>query len=157
MNWEAVSAGAELLAAIGGIIAIFYLAVQIRINTKAVRSASIDSWVTAISLGNQALASTDDFISTANEDYEKLEPVQRIRFHRALAQNMNAMEALYFHHSNGVVDDTFFHRKMDSMKLIFRSPGVRSWWSEKGQSFLDPRFVAHVETVVHDDRKTDRE
>ncbi len=157
MNWEAVSAGAELLAAIGGIIAIFYLAVQIRINTKAVRSASIDSWVSAIALGNEALASTDEFISTANENYDQLEPVQRTRFHRALAQNMNAMEALYFHHSNGVVDDTFFDRKIDSMKSIFRSPGVRCWWTEKGKTFLDPRFVAHVETVVSDDRNINSE
>jgi len=148
MNWEAIGAGAELLAAIGGVVAIFYLAVQIRINTKAVRSASIDSWVAAISLGNEALASTDEFIATANENYDQLEPMQRIRFHRALAQNMNAMEALYFHHSNGVVDDIFFERKMDSIKSVFHGQGVRRWWSEKGKTFLDPRFVDHVEMLI---------
>jgi hypothetical protein len=148
MNWDAIGAGAELLAAIGGVIAIFYLAVQIRLNTRAVRSASIDSWVSAISLGNEALASTDEFISTANQNYDQLEPIQRIRFHRALAQNMNAMEALYFHHSNGVVDDIFFEYKMNSMKPIFNSQGVRKWWSEKGRLFLDPRFVKHVEMLV---------
>ncbi|MCP5131846.1 MAG: hypothetical protein H6985_19945 [Pseudomonadales bacterium] len=148
MNWEAIGAGAELLAAIGGVVAIFYLAVQIRINTRAVRSASIDSWVTAISLGNQALASTDEFIATANENYDELVPQQRILFHRALAQNMNAMEALYLHHSNGVVDDIFFESKMRSMISIFQSSGVRRWWSEKGINYLDPRFVKYVEALV---------
>ena len=148
MNWDAIGAGAELIAAIGGVIALFYLAVQIRVNTRAVRSASIDSWVSAISLANDALAYTDEFISTASENYDQLEPIQRIRFHRALAQNMNAMEALYFHHSNGVVDDTFFKCKIDSMKPIFNSQGVRRWWSERGRKFLDPRFVKHVESLV---------
>ena len=145
MNWDAISAGAELIAAIGGVVAIFYLAVQIRVNTRAVRSASIDSWVSAISLGNDALASTDEFISTAHENYDELEPLQRIRFHRALAQNMNAMEALYFHYSNGVVDKTFFDSKFKSIESIFRSPGVLRWWSEKGVNILDPRFVQLVE------------
>lgn len=38
MNWEAIGALAELLAAVGGIAAVVYLAVQIRLNTRAVRS-----------------------------------------------------------------------------------------------------------------------
>lgn len=33
MNWEAVGAGAELLAAIGGLAAVIYLAVQIKLIT----------------------------------------------------------------------------------------------------------------------------
>ena len=73
MNWEAIGAGAELLAALGGVVALFYLAIQIRVNTRAVRSASIDSWVSAIALGNEALASTDEFISLANERYDELD------------------------------------------------------------------------------------
>ncbi len=148
MNWEAIGAGAELLAALGGVVALFYLAIQIRVNTRAVRSASIDSWVSAIALGNEALASTDEFISLANERCDELDSVQRIRFHRALAQNMNAMEALYFHHVNGVVDDVFFEHKIQSIRPIFQSEGVRRWWSEKGKIFLDPRFVAHVDRLV---------
>ena len=103
MNWEAVGAGAELLAAIVGIAAVIYMAIQIRLNTRAVRSASIDSWVSAISLGNEALAYTDDFIALATDKYDELDARQRILFHRAMAQNVNAMEALYFHHQNGVV------------------------------------------------------
>jgi len=33
MNWEAVGAGAELLAAIVGIAAVISLAIQVRLNT----------------------------------------------------------------------------------------------------------------------------
>lgn len=53
------------------------------------------------------MAATDDFVSTANDNYDNLEPIKRIRYHSALAQNMNAVEALYFHFQNGVVDETF--------------------------------------------------
>ena len=96
MNWDAVGAGAELLGAVGGLVAVIYLAIQIKLNTRAVRSASIDSWVSAISLGNAAMAPTDEFIEKAKENYDELDAHQRILFHRALAQNINAMEALFF-------------------------------------------------------------
>jgi hypothetical protein len=145
MDWDAIGALAELLAAVGGIVAIFYLAIQIRINTKAIQSSSIDSWVSAISIANEANAHTDEFISIAMDSYDDLDPRQRILFHRAMAQNMNAMEAMYLHHLNGVVDSTFFESKMNSMKPYYELEGWRRWWSRKGASFLDPRFVAYVE------------
>jgi hypothetical protein len=40
MNWDAAGAIADILAAAGVIISLFYLATQIRQNTKALRSAS---------------------------------------------------------------------------------------------------------------------
>ena len=148
MNWEAIGALAELLAAVGGIAAVVYLAVQIRLNTRAVRSSSIDSWVTAIALGNDAMASTDEFIDKATQKYNELHPHQRILYHRALAQNTNAMEALYFHYLNGVVDETFLRAKMKPIKSIFQSPGASEWWSKKGVYMYDPRYVEYVESLL---------
>ncbi len=149
MNWEAVGAGAELLAAVGGLVAVIYLAIQIKLNTRAVRSASIDSWVSAISLGNAALAPTDEFIEKAKEDYDELDAHQRILFHRALAQNMNAIEALFFHHTNGVVDEIFLESKMKALQPLFQAPGVRKWWSERGINYYDPRFIKHLEALIN--------
>ena len=148
MNWEAIGALAELLAAVGGIAAVVYLAVQIRLNTRAVRSSSIDSWVSAIALGNDAMASTDEFIDKATQKYNELNPHQRIMYHRALAQNTNAMDALYFHYLNGVVDETFLKAKMKPVKSIFKSPGATEWWSKKGVYMYDPRYVEYVENLL---------
>ena len=149
MNWEAVGAVAELVAAVGGLAAVIYLAIQIKLNTKAVRSASIDAWVSAISLGNVAMVSTDEFIEKARENYDELDAHQRILFHRALAQNFNALEALFFHHTNGVVDEIFLESKLKSLKSLFQSPGVRRWWSDRGRGIYDPRFVKHVEALIN--------
>jgi len=79
MNWEAVEARAELLAAVGGLAALIYLAIRIKLNTRTVRSASIDSWVSAISVGNAALVPTDEFIKKAREGYDELNSQQHIR------------------------------------------------------------------------------
>ena len=43
MNWEAIGAVGEVAGAIGVIATLTYLAVQIRLNTKAIRGATLDS------------------------------------------------------------------------------------------------------------------
>lgn len=54
MNWEAIGAVANLFAALGVIATLIYLAMQIRQNTKAVRSSSIESLVHSLSATAQA-------------------------------------------------------------------------------------------------------
>src|SRR5207248_10188716 len=54
LNWEAIGAIANLFAALGVIATLIYLAMQIRQNTKAVRSSSIESLVHNLSVTAQA-------------------------------------------------------------------------------------------------------
>ena len=54
INWEALGAIASLLAAIGVIVTLIYLSIQIRQNTKAVRSSSIQNLVQSFSTTAQA-------------------------------------------------------------------------------------------------------
>lgn len=146
MNWEALGSVAELIAAVGGVAAVFYLAIQIRLNTKAMRSSAIDSWVSAVALGNDAMATADGFAVTALSDYESLTEDQRRVFNRAMAQMCNALEALFFHHQNGVVDEQFLETKMRPLLLSFQAPGTRAWWERRGRELFDPRFVVYVES-----------
>lgn len=44
MNWEAVGASAELLAAVGVVISLLYLATQIRQNTESVRASTFQDF-----------------------------------------------------------------------------------------------------------------
>ena len=145
MNWEAVSSLAELVAALGGVAAVVYLAIQIRLNTKAVRSSAIDSWVSAVALGNDALSKADSFSSAAISDYSSLDEDQRRVFNRAMAQMFNALEALYFHYQNGVVDRQFMTTKMQPMFTLLKQPGATTWWERRGKQIFDARFVEFVE------------
>ncbi len=145
MNWEALGSVAELIAAIGGVAAVVYLAIQIRLNTRAVRSSAIDSWVSAVALGNDAMAKTDAFAGVAITDPDALDEHQRRVFHRSVAQMCNALEALYFHHQNGVVDEPFLEAKIRPLVSFVRQPGPRRWWETRGKVILDPRFVSYVE------------
>jgi hypothetical protein len=62
VNWEALGAVANLLAAIGVIATLIYLAIQIRQNTKAVRSSSIQNLIHGLSGTAQAAVENEYMI-----------------------------------------------------------------------------------------------
>lgn len=67
MNLETVSAIAQLVAAIGVIASLFYLAVQIRQNTRSQRSVVIDSLTSSlITLFGQQSASPEQMRAFAS-------------------------------------------------------------------------------------------
>ena len=59
MNWEAVSAVAELLAVIAVIPALLYLVIELRQNTRALQSQTIDSVIDRMSANAPAVVDSD--------------------------------------------------------------------------------------------------
>ena len=43
MNWDAIGAGAEIMGALGVLVTLAYLAIQIRDNTRSLQAASLQS------------------------------------------------------------------------------------------------------------------
>ena len=62
MNWEALGAIANVLTAVGVIATLIYLSIQIRQNTKAVRSSSIQNLVQSFSTTAQAAVENEYII-----------------------------------------------------------------------------------------------
>src|SRR5215471_12958793 len=62
INWEALGAVANVLAAVGVIATLIYLSIQIRQNTKAVRSSSIQNLVQNFSTTAQAAVENEHII-----------------------------------------------------------------------------------------------
>jgi hypothetical protein len=84
VNWEALGAIANLLAAIGVIATLIYLSIQIRQNTKAVRSSSIQNLVQSFSTTAQAAVENEYIIPLllkANVGAEALTQEERARLH----------------------------------------------------------------------------
>ena len=56
MNWEAIGASAEAIAAIGVVVTLAYLAVQIRAHTRATRVSSFQSNTDSLNQVNLMIA-----------------------------------------------------------------------------------------------------
>jgi len=150
MNWEAMGAIAESLSAIGVIVTVAYLAVQIRQNTKAVRSAAQQAMfdnvqeVRLVFSQDPALAG---LVAKANLDYEALTPEDRLRFESLAAVTIGQWENVYFQRDQASVDPAMWSAWDAAYREIVNAPGLRRVFESQKHTYI-PGFRDHAETTL---------
>jgi hypothetical protein len=147
VNLETLSALAQLIAAIGVVASLFYLAVQIRQNTRSQRSIVVDSLTQSLInlLGPQA--SDPDLtraFASATEDWYGATEADRLRAVAVLFALFKLFENAWFQKRQGTLDPEQWKGWELYMRAYFRRPGVRTWWAMRRATFA-PGFRDHVE------------
>jgi hypothetical protein len=138
---------------IGGVlvvVSLFYLAFQIRQNTRALRAASYQEAVRSVNDWAGLFAQSPDlselFLGGVAR-YETLDPAKRNRFHHLLAIHLRNYSTALRLVGEGFLPagacrayDTFVERFM-------RSPALRRWW-ESNEGYFDEAVRARVRTVL---------
>jgi hypothetical protein len=147
VNWEAVSAIAELLGALGVIVSLGYLAQQVRSNTRSVRAAAYQSWFASYdSLSDLLLgdAELDSLAHRGAADPLALTPDERQWFFGVLRRGFRQFESLYYQHREGMIDRDLF----DGWRRIYarsaEGPAFREFWAEE-RGIFSARFREFVE------------
>ena len=138
---------AEIAGAIAIVVSVVYLGVQIRANTKVLRSQahynalSLAQRPFEMAIADQNLA---DLIETAYASPEKLNEGQWFRCANYLFMQFNSWEYLYYQNRDGSIPsqlwvgaDTYFKG------LVETKPGLKRFWSEYQQAFDEP-FRSYV-------------
>lgn len=150
MNWEAVGATASLLAAVGVIATLIYLSIQIRQNTKAVRSSSIQNLVQSFSTTAQAAVENEYIIPLllkANAGAEALTQEERARLHFWFIMTFRRFEGVYFQRDLGIVDAEVIDGFERSQMAILASKSAQQWWANSKEIF-NSGFVSYVEKLL---------
>ncbi len=157
MNWDMAGAIGELISAVGVILSLFYLAVQIKGNTIASQAAS-------------RLDITRDYRAV---NTQKLEPRNALAWHvglwrypnvdeddRLLFSYLMSSEALFF-------QGTYALRETDQLDKgtyvaylmwfagIVKTPGGSSWWNDVGKAIFEPRAVMAVDQAIANEEAPD--
>jgi len=142
MNWDALGAIAEICGAIGVIVTLVYLSVQLRQNTKGMRSATFESYRSGAQAINEYIAEHAQVLSKVRIDpKEKLSNVEELIGRGWAFQLINLMEAAYLHHREGVLDTEYFETRIDAFCYLCReSPVLRRYWDELGVYACTPTF-----------------
>ena len=128
MNWEAIGAIAELAAAIAVLPTLVYLAIQLRQNTRALKSATIDSLNSSMAENARTMAENSEIVEllVKTDSGKKLDEVETARYHYLLIMLVRRFEGFYFQTSLGFVDPQMTVGYEQSMiSIIARN---RSWW-----------------------------
>ncbi len=131
MNWDAIGAVAELAGAAGVIGSLFYLATQIRQNTRSVRTSSYHSLITnltnlASDVGRDAAAA--DLFVRGQADLQSLSPTEQRQFGLLLQSTFRSFENIFYHSSREMIDDIVWAGWKNRIIRYFWQPGVQAWW-----------------------------
>ena len=98
LNWAWVRAVADIIAATGVIISLFYLGWQLRRTARTVRAATLHSITSDASQLNNMLAGNAEFtkVILAGYDGEELCRIDAYRFRRFMHSYFRFHENLYF-------------------------------------------------------------
>jgi hypothetical protein len=138
VNLETVNAIAQLVAAIGVIASLFYLAAQIRQNTRSMRAVVVDSLAHSLIdlLGPQAhdLEFTRAF-SRVTKDWNGASEEDRARTVSVLLAVFKLFENAWFQKRQGTLDSQQWEGWDAYARMYFHLPGVKTWWQLRRAAF----------------------
>ena len=139
MNWESIGAIAELISRIGVIATLFYLASQIRRNTKATYAENYQRFTESINSTNQLIASDEVLARLVSQldsmDFEDYTPEERVRLSQVLTCHFRALESLYYHRSEGAAAERAWKTQAVLIKEIVKFKAARTWWPSTAAIF----------------------
>ena len=151
MNWEAIGAIAESVGALGIIVTLAYLAIQIRqssrastANTRAVEASTS----TAITRGRNDLYLTltnspelAELLLKGSAGYPgDLSAVDLLRFDAYMTSLFNMQEDVWVQWAKGYAPRDTVDTGLTFLAGLLRAPGMEEWWRRFGRK----RFLSGV-------------
>jgi hypothetical protein len=161
MNWDAVSAIADVLATVGVIASLIYVAVQVRQNSKlidqsilATRSATVHEISVSFSRFYELLAQDSELSDIYQRGIrgETLTGNEVCRFESLLFIYVTWLEDADHQHTSDLYfdeDDTDPVEGLDAIfKPLLSSPIGREWWSQTADELTTPSLYGKITEIM---------
>lgn len=152
MNWEAISAIGEILAALAVVVTLIYLAKQIRQNSQAVQVAALRDTTEQWHRWSEVLATSPelaDIVSRGNRSYHGLADNEALQYGAWVQMFFDSVESY-----RSLVLEHEVQKDLDVLTSIvarrFAEPGFREWWLDNKTDY-DNRFVDWIDSIGIDD------
>ena len=138
MQWDMVQAISNVVASITGTLAVIYLAVQIRGNTRATYSQTYQFATQALGEMAAIVGETKEkakIFADGMANPEKLAKDEYLQFAYLGISLFRRYENVYFQYQSGMIDDDFWFGHRDNLLWFFHRPGTQKWWQERRIGF----------------------
>ena len=152
MNWDAIVAISQLVAAVGVILSLVFVGLQVRQNTAALQRNEHNSIMAQWSVIRMAIAGNRDVaeLMTAGLDGERsMDAADQLRLEQMLAEHAWASFHIWDRTQRGVFPKGTFELTAGPLLCsLLRTARGEAWWrSAKDVGFI-PRFVVDVDTLL---------
>ena len=139
----------ELISAIAVVISFVFLAVQIRQNTKTVRTSTYQAVLDSARSDTELILAhphLERVYRLGRRDLNELTDEERPLFRMLVAQILLNHESLFLQHQHGVIDADFWRGRQEGLRALLSQPGVRKWW--KGAPLARRYYVTGFQHLV---------
>jgi len=154
MNWDAIIAISQLIAAVGVILSLVFVGSQIKQNTRALQRAEHNSTMEQWTVIRQAIAQNRDIaeLMTAGLQGERaLDSADQLRLEQMLAEQAWAAFHIWDRTQRGIFPKGTFEATGGALlATLLKTSGGATWWrSAKNAGYgFQPRFVAEVDAIL---------
>jgi hypothetical protein len=147
VNLETINAVAQLIAALGVVVSLFYLAAQIRQNTRSMRAVVVDALTRGIAeiLSGQTPETLQSF-ARLSEDVESASEEDRLRALPQFFALFKLFENAWFQQRQGTLDREQWQGWDAYIRTYYHRPGIKSWWLLRRATFA-PGFRDFLEAT----------
>lgn len=145
-----LSAIGQLVAAVGVIPSLIYLAIQIREQNKERRRAGINVLTAQWSDLVRSAQDSADFAALFLEgmrSFHSLDPVAKLRFSAFFTRFTRNCEGMFLYYRDGALEKALWGEVERTISDYFAYPGVKEWWSTR-KHWLTDEFRAVVEALI---------
>ncbi len=124
MNWEAIGAVGEILGAIAVFASLFYLAIQIRGNTRQAKAAMVQSISAELAKGTDASSQNPEFAALMLKAIsgEELSHVEHFRIQQFVNRCFNTYLAVQHAYDRGQLDRDYYESVCHDVNRIVAAP-----------------------------------
>jgi hypothetical protein len=159
MSLEDLGNIGEFVAAVGVIISLIYLAVQIRQNTRSLRAGAFQQYRQQSAELSRLLAEPDmaSVYRTGLDSPGQLTEEERTRFEAMMVFAFNSSENFFLLRKMGLLDDTLWAGGRTAyLRWLLRHDGAREWW-RRNRKMMSPAFCEYLEALGREASAGDRD
>jgi hypothetical protein len=150
MNWETLATIASLIAALGVLPSLLYLARQIRQASKATTASSMDSWLADYNAIVLELGRDGEFallMRRGLRDFDALGGTDQFRFHAWMVSHLLNAQNLFMQLEQGTMHRDIADQILAFNAAMLKTPGGSRWW-ETARFIWRPAFVSHLDALI---------
>jgi len=149
MNLNDLAAVAEIVGALGVILTLVFLAIELRKNTLATRQQSYHTIVSRRSSVFDEISDTREMteIWIAGLVGADLDGVDSTRFTLQMINLMSHYQDIYLQNKAGIVETSIWEAERKILGANLYQPGFNQWWAEASQYFMAD-FVKAVSEIT---------
>src|ERR1700730_9029575 len=152
MNWDALVAISQLVAAVGVILSLVFVGLQIKQNTRALQRTEHNSTMEQWTVIRQAIAQNRDIaelMTTGLRGESDLDAADQLRLEQMLQENAWAAFHIWDRTQRGIFPKGTFEATAGAFLCgLLTTPRGGSWWHNAKNTGVIPAFVSDVDAVI---------